>query len=472
MYGLGGMAYQAVSVLLVPIYAHQLGVAHYGTLALLLTTQSLTTMIVGLAMPQAFFRSYLKEAVEEDDRKRVLRTTMALRLAVSGAGFGLFAIAALPLTLLIFGSSTELPILLLVGLIACLDSVNTIPLSLLRAERRARAYAILSFARAGLGMIFILIGLGLGMGISGVLLGSLVAAVLTAGAGLRVVFRTIGLRLNWQRPLVRHMLVFSLPLVPAAVAGWSLSLSDRYIVQGFSGSTAVGIYAGGYTIGLLVTALVVQPFGLTWGAAYWELAREASASRIFARVLTGFTVLTCVIAVALSVFGTDIIRLFLTPAFEDGRFVVPFSAFAYVCYGIYSIVGTGLNLESQTRWVPVTMGIPAVLNVILNLVLVPNVGFMGAAVSTLASYALLALLTGLAAHRYYPVPWEIRRVLLTATLGMTLAEVALFGPDSLLWRAGCFLLYLPLLALARVIRSSDIALLRAVLSRQGWGSAT
>lgn len=466
IYGLGGMTNQALSVLLVPLYARQLGVADYGILALLLTTQSLTTMIVGLALPQAFFRSYLNEAPNPAERVRVLRTSLALRAVVSAAGLALFSVLAFPIAALLLGAPERASTVLLIGPIAFLDSLNTLPLSVLRAERRAAAYALLALLRAGMALVSIIVlVVVLGMGIAGVLLGTLIAAGVAAAVGLIIVGRIAGWRIAWSGALVRHMVTFSTPLVPAALAGWALSLSDRYIIQAVDGSTAVGIYAGGYTIGLAISALVVQPFGLAWGAAYWELGREEDAKRLFARVLTGFTVGTSFIALAFSALGTDIIRILLTPAFDPGRFVVPFAAFAYVCYGIYSVLGTGLNLESQTRWLPITIGIPAALNVVLNLAFVPQLGYMGAAFSTLLCYALLALLTGLAAHRYYPVPWELGSTVITLTLGFGLAEVALFGPDAAYWRIACVVAYPLLLALLRVIRRQDLELVRYAVRR-------
>ena len=465
IYGFGGVANQALSVLLVPLYARQLGVADYGILAILITTQSLTTMIVGLALPQAFFRSYLKEASGPAERARVLHTSVMLRAGISTAGLAVFSLLAFPLATLL-GEPDRAAVVLLIGPIAFLDSLNTLPLSFLRAERRASAYATLAFVRAGLALVAIIVlVVVLGMGIAGVLIGSLIAAAFATSIGVGMIVRVSDWRWGWDGALVRHMLSFSLPLVPAALAGWALSLSDRYVIQAVDGNTAVGIYAGGYTIGLAVSALIVQPFGLTWGAAYWELAREEHAQRLFARVLTAFTVVTSFIALILSALATDIIRIVLTPAFDPGRWVVPFAAFAYVCYGIYSILGTGLNLESQTRWLPLTIGVPAAVNVVLNLVLIPRVGFMGAAFSTLLCYALLAVLTGIAAHRYYPVPWEVRPTLAALVLGFALAELALAGPDVVIWRLACIVLYLPLLLLARVIRRSDVGLVRSALGR-------
>jgi O-antigen/teichoic acid export membrane protein len=161
------------------------------------------------------------------------------------------------------------------------------------------------------------------------------------------------------------------------------------------------------------------------------------------------------------------LRRLFSPEFADGRFVVPFSAFGYLAYGLYSIGATGLNLRSQTRWLALTVAASALLNLIVNLVAIPRLGFMAAAYSTLLSYGLLAFLTTAASQRYYPVPWDYPRVLGTLSLGLGLAAAGLLGPDAFLWRLACFLA-LPIVLLATgILTRSDARRLVAWISRAG-----
>jgi O-antigen/teichoic acid export membrane protein len=457
IYGLGGIASQALGIILVPLYARQLGVANYGVLAVINTTLSLTSMVATLALPQAFFRSYLNEAQTPEERRSILAGTLGLRLAVSVAFLALYALLALPLTLLIFGTEQRLTLVLLIAPIVFLDSLNLIPLSYLRAERRAGQFAALAFFRAIFGTVLIVVlVVPLGLGVAGVLIGSSISALVSFLVGTWILVRNGVARPRLDRALWRHMLIFSLPLVPAAVAGWSLNVSDRYVIGAFDGFRAVGVYAAGYTIGLVMNALVVQPFGLAWGAAYWEFARMPEGKRLIARAMTLFVVLASLPALALSVFGTDAVRLLLGPDFEAGRFVIPFSAFGYLLYGVYSIAATGLNVSSQTRWLPITVASAAAANVAINLTAIPLFGFMAAAWSTLLSYGLLALLTGIAAQRYYPVPWDYPRLLGTLGLALGLAAAGLLGPDVLAWRLVCFLAFPVALVVSGILARADV----------------
>ena len=447
VYGIGGVANQALAIILVPVYARALGVTNYGTVAILTTTLSLTTLVATLALPQAFFRSYLKEADGDQARARVLQTAAGLRLIASLVALLLFTALSLPLAILLMGSTGDWLLIALLGPIVFFDTLNLVPLSLLRADRRPMLYAAISFSRAVLGSaLIVVLVVALDFGVMGVVIGSLVSSIVSASAGMVILVRDGRFRLSLDRRLARHMLVFSLPLVPASIASWTLNLSDRYLIDVFAGRDAVGLYSAGYTVGLAINALAVAPFTLAWGAAYWEISRHENAPVIISRVLTGFVGLAAFLALGLGALGTDAIRVLLTPAFEEGRYVTPFSAFAYVCYGIFTIVTTGLNLESQTRRVPLVMGMAAVVNVLLNLALIPLLGFIGAAVSTLVSYGLLAVAGGFVSQRFYPVPWDLRRVGLLLAIGLGLAVAAVLGPDHLLWRAACVAIY-PALAI-------------------------
>lgn len=464
IYGLGGVANQAMAVLLVPIYANVLGVSNYGTLALVNTTLSFATSIVTLALPQAFFRSYLMENADQSGRSSVLRTTLALRLVTSLAGLVALLLLAFPLTKLLFADMADLPILLLIGPIVFCDTLNLVPLSFLRAERRPAAYSALSFARAVLGSLMIIVFVVvLHLGVFGVILGSLLAAVVVALAGVVILARARRIGLGWDRPLIRHMLVFSLPLVPAAVAGWTLNLSDRYLLQAFDGTVAVGIYSVGYTIGLIINALAIAPFSLAWAATFWEIATTPGARQTYSRVMTGFVIFSAFIGLGLSALSTDALRLVFQPDFEPSRFVVPFSAFAYVFYGIYSIGATGLNIEGRTGVLPLTLWAAALGNVALNLLLIPSMGYLGTAVSTLVSYGVLAVSTTAVGQRYYPVPWDLPRIAGALSLAMGLAAAALLGPDHIVWRLGCIAAYPALVVLLRIVRASDLAVMRRML---------
>jgi O-antigen/teichoic acid export membrane protein len=467
IYGVGGVASSAISVLLVPIYARQLGDDGVGITGVLNSVIALAMMLVGLALPQAFFRWYLTESHDRQQRAHVLGTTLTIRIVASVVGAAAVALAVIPLTSVLYGGD-YLAVFALAAPIVLFDSFSSIPLSFLRAERRARAYIVVSLTRAILGTLLILtLVVPMDLGPIGVALGSAAAAAISAAVGAIALARAHALRPRIDARLTRQMLGFALPLVPAGVAGWVLNLSDRPLLQALTGDEAlVGVYTLGYTAGLVTNALVVQPFSLAWGAANWEIARGDDAPRTFARALTWFLALASAMALLLSALGTDVLRLLVGPEFELSRYIIPFSAFAYVLYGAYSIVASGLGIVGRTPLVATTMAVAAASAIVLNLVLIPVIGIFGAAVSTLASYLLLAVLSGAVSQRHFPVPWRVDRAVAILGVAGALSAAALLGPDHTLWRVGCVLAYAPVLVLMRVVMPSDaVAVLRTLLRR-------
>lgn len=467
IYGLGAAASQVVGIILIPIYARELGAANYGVLAILNTTISLSSVIAGLALADAFIRTYLKDATSPAERRRVLATSVSLRVVISATASVVLVALSEPLAAVVLGDSTASDMLVLVGGIVFFDTYTVIPLSYLRAERRPLVYAAMALTRAALGSVLILVlVVGAGLGVRGALIGSLGSAVVTSAIGTGVLLRA-DLRPRWDGALIVAMLAFSLPLVPAATASWSLRLVDRFLLQAFEGSEAVGIYAAGYTIGLAVNVFAIQPFTLMWASARWDIYREQTrAPQIFAKVATGFTIAGSLAALGAAAFATDVVRLLLTPEFEPARYVVPFSAFSAVLYGLYTLAGTGLTVEGKTVWIATIFGAAAALNIGLNLVLIPAFGLMGAAYSTILGYAALAVATGAMSQRYYRIPWQLVRTGGALGIGFGLGLGALLGPDDPLWRVACFAAYLPILFLLRIIGPGDIRTVRASLPRR------
>lgn len=189
VYGLGGVASSVVSVFLVPIYARQLGDDGVGITGVLNSTIALSLMLFGLALPQAFIRWYLKEASDRGQRGRILGTTLAIRIAASLIGFAAVLAAMVPLTGALYGGR-YLSVFALAAPIVLFDSFSAIPLSFLRAERRAHAYVAVSLTRAVLGTILILtLVVPMQIGVMGVALGSAIAAAISAVVGVAAMVR-------------------------------------------------------------------------------------------------------------------------------------------------------------------------------------------------------------------------------------------------------------------------------------------
>ncbi len=141
-------------------------------------------------------------------------------------------------------------------------------------------------------------------------------------------------------------------------------------------------------------------------------------------VLTYVVYVCCWLALALGLLAPWILKLITTEPFYPAQNVVAPLAFGTAAFGAYVVVqiGTGRARRTGSNWV--VTGAAALVNVALNLALIPSYGRMGAAVAMVSAYTLLFLGMAWRAQRVFPVPYQWRRV---ATLGVAAVGLTVLG---------------------------------------------
>jgi O-antigen/teichoic acid export membrane protein len=330
-----------------------------------------------------------------------------------------------------------------------LANIVAVPYAVLRARQQSPRFVIFSLVQfvVNMGTTIVLVavaGRGVRGSLEGNLLGQVAVLLLFAPALLNA------MRARFSREDLREMLAFGLPLVPAMLASLSLTVSDRYFLRAFSTFDEIGVYGLGYRIGLIVQVIVVTPFNLSWGPVMWSVADKPYANRFYAKVLTYFAAVSLYVALGLSILSPELLRLASRQeAYWRAWQVVPLIALSYVLYGIYFQMAVGVNLRKKTQYMPFIVGAAAVLNLLLNFLLIRPWGMMGAAISTLVSYSVLSLLVYVVSRRFYPLQYEWNRLLKLAVLfGVACGAGLLVHTDWLFVTIGIKLVLLLLCPLA------------------------
>src|SRR5439155_11468923 len=169
---------------------------------------------------------------------------------------------------------------------------------------------------------------------------------------------------------------------------------------------------GLYAIGMRISAallFVLAAFRTAWPAFAYSLPDD-EAKRTYGFVMTYVTYFSSWAALALGLASPWIVRILATRDFYGGADVVPILVFAFVVFGMYVIAVTSIGRAGRrgSNWM--ITGAAALLNVALNLILIPRYGMIGAAVSMVASY--FAMFVGITwkAQRVFPVLYQWSRV--------------------------------------------------------------
>jgi len=408
IYGLGGIVSRLLAVLLLPLYTSYLGTTGFGKIE---TTVALTTVLVvvlRLGISTAFFRFYF-DSTDPERRTLVVRTSFWFTMAMATAGLIAGFVLASPIAhVLRLGDDPWLVRAAFVGLWAQMNYEQLT--SLFRVEERPVAFVTASIAN-----IFITVGatvllvVGLHKGPTGAVVGNFLGTLTVYFALLA--YRRYQLGFQFDRGLLRAMNRFGMPLVPSALALWAINFIDRFFVAVFKGQDEVGVYSLAVRASSVIVFLMVA-FRLAWPAFAYSIEDDSVAKRTYAFVLTYLLFLCCWVSLVLGLLSPWIVQVLAPnkPAFYRASEAIGILAFAGTAYAGYTVLAIGIGRARRTQFNWIITGAAALLNVALNLALIPPYGMMGAAISTVAAYVAMFIGMTLNAQRVWPVPYQWRRV--------------------------------------------------------------
>lgn len=309
------------------------------------------------------------------------------------------------LAVLFFGSPANAVYVSLAGLFMLATVIRSFGQRYYRISLRIGAFSAIDAAEA-----VMTAGIALWVVLAGRDLLSLVLALIAGEAFLGVIVLAmvvIHLRPSLPRlAILRRYLRFGLPLVPTGWFMWVVNLSDRLFLVHYRGLGEVGVYALSYGLALMLVDVFFSAIWVTFPPAAAALfnSGDNSALRATTAVAARLGLLLTGAAIAgFSALAPSVLTVLATPVFAKAWFVIPIVALGYLLMIMASFPMTGLELAQKT---PVILAIhfgAMVVNVILNVVLIPRFGILGAAVSTLAAFAALLAISLATGNRYLSI---------------------------------------------------------------------
>ena len=463
VYGTSGVLLQLVGVVTLPVFARVFTQAQYGLLELGITLSSLTIAIADFGFASAAQRSFYDYGdADAEERGRVLFTAIAFTTTISTVVAVALVVGRHMIADALFDGSHENLVLVVAAAIPLVNGANFLR-ETMRLRFRAWHYVISSVTSAVLSAVIAIVAVvWLDIGVEAIFLGVICGNALAVAYGLAVVHSDI--RRRFSRPELHKMLVYGLPLVPTAIAGWALALLDRILLGRLSNLSEVGKYAVANRFSN-VLLLVVTGFVLAFGPYVFSLySRDRELEKVVrGKTLTYVTIVLALAGLCLALFAREVVGV-IAPGFEEAYKAVGLLALGVVAIGISSVVMAGISISRRTIYFAVLAGIGVVLNVGLNLALIPPFGMVGAAAATAAAYALLAALHYRVSQRLYPTPYEPGRVLIIVALASGLGVLGLFTlgplPLALTVKALAVAGFLVALRLTGVVEAHELARIR------------
>lgn len=450
IYGLSSIIGRVAVWGLTPIYTARMDPGEYGIFSDLYSVVTYFLVILTFGMETSFFR------YSSDDRTNQKPYTQGL-LFVAGmafvflffCGFGHKAFGS------ILGYEHRPDLVLMVVFIIFLDVMVALPMAKLRYDERPIVFAAISlftiFINIGLNIWFILILKKTeaeyifisNLIASSVKFGLLVFFSLPIADRLKQLGK-IGAKLSSinvipkkiviDRELMRSMAGFGMWIMLAGLFGMINQYSDVNFIKRIWGEEPAafheGMYTGDQLSGIFAASkklavfilLVTQAFRYAAEPFFFRHARESNSRIVFARVFHYFMLAAMAVFLLVSSFAYEFVstKIFgfqiINEQYWDGLEVVPLLLMAFVLWGAYINISIWFKLTKQVRFGLLFSGVGVVIIVVLNLILIPFTGYVGAAISMLCCYGAMCLMVYYAGQRYYPIPYKIGRTATYAAL--------------------------------------------------------
>ncbi len=412
IFALGKISSKLVGFVLLPIYTKQITVSDYGVLGLLEMIELLGVNVLTLGLPQAILRWYSLTDLSET-KKRIVFTGFGFTLFVCI----LFIMGALPardqLSAIIFGDQKYGRFLIYVLAIISFHVLAGIPQTILRAEEKSILYSASIIAQFSLSLLLNIYFVAFkGLGVEGILLANTISSGFTLLILLPYLLKRMVIKIDY--PLLREMMVFGYPFIFTAVVSTILNLGDRYLLTKMATLTEVGLYSLGYKFSNVIKIFIIDSFILSMPIVGWQLVKDNDdPKRFFSKTFTYLIFGLLWVGLVISVFAKNIIHVFaLNSDYWDAYRVIPYLVTGVILLGISHFLYFILQIPQKTKNISVIISISAVINIAINILIIPYYGMMGAAWAAIISNAAGVIFALSQVKKHYFLAYEKKRIFL------------------------------------------------------------
>jgi O-antigen/teichoic acid export membrane protein len=442
IYGLATVLPRMFSFFLTPIHTGVLEPAHYGSLSVFYANFAIFNVVLAYGMETAFFRFFN----QEPNKPKVIATSL-LSMLTSSMFFLVLGLSIKPS--LTYWINVPIEYLNYFIFILVFDALAVIPFAYLRAKGRAKRYAwvkITSVAlNLGLNAFFLLLLPNMSDSFMGglykpnfeveyIFIANLIPSALTLLLVGGIYIRS---HYYFDLELFERMIKYAFPVLIAGIAFTINEVMDRIILSELLppdlAEDQIGKYSACYKLAMFMTffatafRLGIEPF-------FFSHANNKNPQKAYAMVTNYFVVIGSVILLATVVFSDWLKHILLRDeAYFEAMGVVPILLLAAFCLGIYHNLSVWYKVTDRTRWGAYISLVGAALTLIINFVFIPKYGFMASAWATLAAYGSMALLSYFIGKRYYPVPYNNRKIVFYMSVSVLLSIIAFYGFNRNVW---------------------------------------
>ena len=438
IYGMVKIVPRLLNYLLVPLYVRVFAAGVYGQITDLYAWIAFLLALLTYGMETTFFRYTQKENPE-----KVFNNIVSCIILTTGIFLVLYGLLYKNFAHLIqYEHNTQY--VLFLGIIVALDALTAVPFAKLRKNNKAKLFTIIKIANVtlniGLNLFFLLVIPETALAISdkvfgpqaGLLVWVLISNVLSSLLSLILLLPQFkGYHFELNKSLIRPMLAYALPILLINLVGMVNEVADKILIKYLTpipdtdtlsaidmtgeeyALQQLGIYGANFKLAVLMT-IFIQMFRYASEPFFFGKAKDRNAPELYAKVMTYFVIFCLLIFLGVMLY-IDVLKYFVGRGgsdYHEGLVIVPIVLIANMFYGIVFNLSIWFKLTDKTFYGTIISIIGASITLLCLFVLVPQIGYLGAAIAHLACYTVMMLISYFWGQKHFPVPYQVGRILL------------------------------------------------------------
>ncbi len=423
LYSTGQVLTRLASFLLVPFFTHFFSPEQTGQIYLFYSSLAFLNILTNHGLDAALFKFVGSSKWNQND---VVKSLLIYQIAYLTVFYIVFLVFSEPIAQLIFGNTKNYWIYILGSVLVC-DSISQRGMVLLRLNSSPYLYILISLGNILLTLISVYYYvIKSGYEVLGVFHGIFFASFIQAIIIFILVY-TPRLKGEFSINIIKSLVKFGFPFLPAGILFLITELSDRYFILWFLGESQVGFYSIAYKIGS-IPLILISGINLAWQPFYVKRQNDENSRRLFGEigsvVLFGFILLLTLLSIWIPLIKNFEI---INDKYYQSLNLIPIIFISYLFYTWYILLMPSIILNNKQNWSPVFRGTAAVINICLNIILIPVYGLYGAAFSTLFAYFIMGLFLYFKNKTWMNIPVKYIQLILFLILSCTLYGLSLYS---------------------------------------------
>jgi len=445
VYGLATVLPRLLTVLLTPLLTNYLpSKADFGELSIIFSWIIIFNVLLTYGTETAFFRYF----TETQDKTKVLGTAIGTLL---GSTLLFVIISFLSLDYIeVWTEKSANYWKWVIGVLA-FDALAVVPFAYMRAQGKAMKYAVIKMVNVVISVgctALFLIWLQEISGLRDILPSDKIELYFIAFFGASaltflMICRPYFSKWKFDVQLWKKMLRYGFPILIAGLAFAINETFDKILLEWLlvdNATEQVGVYTACYRLAVGMT-LFATAFKLGVEPFFFSEAGNDRAPQLYAQITKMFVILGS-LALLVYIILVDVIKpLLITEEYYEAMDIVPLILIAYLFFGIYQSISVWYKVTDKTKYGAYISVLGAVLTIVMNVILIPQIGYMASAITTCAAYGLMMMTSYLMSRKHFAIPYDVKNMLLYLAVAISLSLVFFYYFRELLG-IGSWKLYL------------------------------